>query len=56
MHSSGMNRIPILLARLFLAGSPVWAAGALKVDTTNSEQKCKVSVRVILKTYNNPDR
>ncbi len=51
-----MNRILILLACLFLAGSPVWTAGALKVDTTNSEQKCKAPVRIILKTYNNPDR
>lgn len=51
-----MNRILILLACLFLADSPVWAAGALKVDTTNSEQKCKAPVRIILKTYNSPDR
>lgn len=34
----------------------MWAAGALKVDTTNSEQKCKAPVRIILKTYNSPDR
>jgi hypothetical protein len=46
-----MNRILILLACLFLADSPVWAAGAPKVDTTNSEQKCKAPVRIILKTY-----